>query len=391
VTGRAGPIAVGLGLLAAGWAFGSVPLALAGLGVVTAGVAAAGWARLARGIVVTRDLDETVLREGDALRYRVTAHRARLLPGTIAICDLVGPVAAPAARISRRSGGVVALPSLPRGVYHVGPGRLTIDDPLGLAHVETQGPLGPMLRVRPRFAPLETTFVDGGRAGAGGRRRPLALAGGTEPHGVREYREGESLRAVHWASSARKGRLMVREMEEPPRDDAVILVDLDAGGVAGPPGASSLDEAVRVAASLVHAQIVRGRRVGLVLAAERPLRLAVGSGGGALDDVLDALAGASAAVGSCTAALLRSGSRETRDGSLVLVTTRPAAAFADALLLRGAAAVVSVDAPTYAGAPVSGVDPALLRLAAHGVPVAVVRCGDELAHVLSASRPAARA
>lgn len=391
MTRRAGPAAVGLGLLAAGWAFGSSPLALAGLGVTAAGLAAAGWGRLARRITVSRELEETVLLEGDALSYRVAVHGARLVPGSIALREAVGPTFAPPARISRRSGGVVRVPSLPRGVYRAGPGVLTVDDPLGLAHVERPGPVGPLLRVRPRYAQLASTFVDGGRGGAGGRRRPLAVAGGTEPHGVREYRDGESLRAVHWASSARLGRLMVREMEEPPRDDAVILLDLDGGGVAGPPGATSLDEAVRAAASLVHAQTARGRRVGLVLAGERPLRLAVTPGGGSLEDALDALAGASAVTGSCARALLRSGSAETRDGSLVLVSARPLAAVADALLLRGAAAVVAVDAPTYAGAPASPADPALLRLAAHGVPVAVVRCGDDLADVLSAPGLAARA
>lgn len=36
---------------------------------------------------------------------------------------------------------------------------------------------------------------------------------GIEPRGVREYSQGDPLRFVHWASSARSGRLMVKEFE----------------------------------------------------------------------------------------------------------------------------------------------------------------------------------
>lgn len=42
-----------------------------------------------------------------------------------------------------------------------------------------------------------------------GRRR----GSGIEPRGVREYTDGDPLRHVHWASSARLGRLMVKEFE----------------------------------------------------------------------------------------------------------------------------------------------------------------------------------
>jgi hypothetical protein len=44
--------------------------------------------------------------------------------------------------------------------------------------------------------------------------------------------------------------------------------------------------------------------------------------------------------------------------------------------------VVFVDAPTFAGRPPSR-EPGLLKLQASGVPVAVVRQGDDLADVLT--------
>ena len=71
---------------------------------------------------------------------------------------------------------------------------------------------------------------------------------------------------------------------------------------------------------------------------------------------------------------------------LVVVTARPELV-ADALVARAATgripALVAVDAPTYAGRPATGPSPALLRLAAAGVPVAVLRHGVSLPNVLS--------
>jgi uncharacterized protein (DUF58 family) len=390
---RGGPAVIGLATLGAGWALGSTPLALAGLGLAAVGLLGRGWSVIVRRRVrLERALDEHVLTEEQELRYPVALRGATLLPGTFALRDRIGVVEVPAVPLRRRSSCVVVVPAMPRGIHQVGPGTLLADDPLGLTRVALPGPPGPVLRVRPRVVELAATFAEGGADGTGRGPRAVARTSGIEPHGVREYRDGESLRGVHWASSARRGRLMVRELEDPPHDDAVVVLDLDAGGEAGSVGHTSIDEAVRVAAALTYAHAVRGRRVGLVLAADRPLRLALSGTGSGWEDALDALAAATAVSGACTAALLRAGVREVRDGALVLVTARPVSVFAEALLRRGdAAAVVSIDAPTYAGAPWSSTEPALLRLAAHGVAVAVVRAGDDLHHVLSAPPIAAHA
>lgn len=381
------PAVVGAALLAAGWALGSVALALAGVGALAAGLAALAWSVVARRVRVDRSVEARTTVEGEPLGMTLRLHGATLLPGTFGLNDTVGPLTVATARLRRRGPMHVTIPMLPRGVHTIGPGRIVADDPLGLVRIEVVGPAGPTIRVRPRVVELVGTFADGGGAGPGGRRRAYLKHGGSEPHGVREYREGESLRGVHWISSARRGQLMVREMEEPPRDDVVIVLDLDESGVAGPPGASSLDEAVRAAAALVHAEVVRGRRARLVLAGVEPLRHTVSSSGADWEGALDALAGVGVAGGACTSSLLR----EAADSGLVLVTPRPLAAFADLLLRYGVVAVVSIDSPTYAGAQRTTADPALLRLAAHGVPIAVVRSGDDLRHALSRPLEAARA
>jgi uncharacterized protein (DUF58 family) len=267
---------------------------------------------------------------------------------------------------------------------------VVLEDALGLGRVALAGAEGPLVRVRPRVPALATTFLDGSTSTARDGRRSLLRAEGTDPHGVREHRDGESLRSVHWATSARTGKLMVRETEDPGRDDLTVVLDLDAAGDAGPAGRSSLDDAVRAAAALVQAEVARGRHVGLVLAGHEPARFVV-RGGVGWEDALDALAAATSVRGAATGAVLAGLARGGAHQGLVLVSGRPLGTFAELLLRRGGCAVVAVDAQTYAGAPRALPEPALLRLAARGVPVAVVRAGDDLVAALGAGAVAVRA
>jgi uncharacterized protein (DUF58 family) len=46
-----------------------------------------------------------------------------------------------------------------------------------------------------------------------------------EFYGVREFRAGDSPRWIHWRTTARMGEPMVREFEEPPHDNLVLIVE----------------------------------------------------------------------------------------------------------------------------------------------------------------------
>ncbi len=54
------------------------------------------------------------------------------------------------------------------------------------------------------------------------RPHPAAL---TEFHGLRSYQSGDSPRLIHWRTSARRGELMVREFEDEPNDNLLLVVD----------------------------------------------------------------------------------------------------------------------------------------------------------------------
>ena len=69
--------------------------------------------------------------------------------------------------------------------------------------------------------------------GAWGEGRPRPAAMGDVVRGVRDYVPGDPLRRVHWPNSARRGDLVVKEVEETAAPRLVVALDLGGGGVAG--------------------------------------------------------------------------------------------------------------------------------------------------------------
>ena len=86
---------------------------------------------------------------------------------------------------------------------------------------------------------------------------------GPEYLGIREYRPGDSMRHVHWPSTARHGSIMVREFEEEFTRRVAIVVDTerDVGDVWTP-----LDRSCSAAASIASATYAHGHGARLVAA-----------------------------------------------------------------------------------------------------------------------------
>jgi uncharacterized protein (DUF58 family) len=86
---------------------------------------------------------------------------------------------------------------------------------------------------------------------------------GAEFVGVREYRPGDSPRHVHWRTTARAGRLMVKEFAEDTQPGLTLALDLRAESVLGPEGDNTLERAIKVAATLADYADRRGLPVTL--------------------------------------------------------------------------------------------------------------------------------
>lgn len=182
---------------------------------------------------------------------------------------------------------------------------------------------------------------------------------------------------------------MVKELEDDLRDTVVVLLDCDKDGIAGTSPDSSFDTAVRAAGSIVRFHAARGRRVGLVTTGKDPALVQVRSLDGDFRAVLDALARAEPdGHYDLTHSLGRGQSSIAQASELVVVTATLEPPTVEALLgavMRQVVSVVWIDAASFVGRPTRGA-PGPLRLAASGVPTAVVRAGDDLAAVLDRTR-----
>lgn len=136
----------------------------------------------------------------------------------------------------------------------------------------------------------------GGRArrGADGGRPANVAGDGDELRELRDHAPGDAFRRIAWKASARRGRLLVREMEREERDVVWLVVDASVELWAGTLGEAPLDRVVEEVASVAAVHLRRGDRVGLVVTASR-LRSWVPPGEGAAHAAKIASALASAA------------------------------------------------------------------------------------------------
>jgi uncharacterized protein (DUF58 family) len=154
-----------------------------------------------------------------------------------------------------------------RGAF-VWPGlRLSSTDPFGIFEWHRRIFEQHELVVLP--API---VFEGEQAAPGGvlagveSQRMSPAARGLEFYGIREYQPGDEMRRIHWRSSARLGRLAVVEDDQTVAADLTIVLDLKAGTEAGSGKDTTLEYAVKMAASLASFAINSGASATLVCA-----------------------------------------------------------------------------------------------------------------------------
>ena len=386
-------LALGLVVYLAAWALGSKPLYPVAAGLLLVGGLAWAWVHMANGpFRVDRKLGEREHVEGDSVQVSVAVEPSGWLPPpAAALVDRVGGLGEqrhPLRRRGRQLAITYVLENLRRGRYVFEDSRIELSDPFGLQCVSAPLPAPGALLVYPRLVQLGRLFSESGAHALEGRRLLLRRPTGFDLHSVREYEQGESLRHIHWRSTAHRGQLMVKELEDAPRDEVAVVLDADAAAVAG----ESFDMQVRAAGSILQAYLRRGRRAVLVVNTERRESQQVHSPAADSARALELLAAVEPTGRTPVHALLsEQASAAGRALEIVVVTARVDRGLVDRLvqraLSRRKASLVYVEAATFAGAEPQP-EPALLRLGAVGVPVAVVRAGDDLASALEGERRA---
>jgi uncharacterized protein (DUF58 family) len=385
-------LVLGGAVLGAAIAFGSRPLGVAGIGLVLAATAARAWAQFLRAPVrIIQAAEPSPATEGEEVTLRTVVDRSSGgLVGSAHVRGRLGRLGPFECRLrgrGRRLSGKASLGRVSRGRYVISDAVLELGEPLGLESVSHPVPPATAIVVHPRLVELRSLFSEVGRLGGDGRRMLLRRPVGFDFHSVREYEQGESLRRVHWPTTARRGQLMVKELEDAPRDAVVVLLDCAPACAAGRPPESSFDAAARAAGSVVRMYAARGRRSVLVTTGRSPSAVTVTSLEGDFRAALEALAAADAdAPYGLARELGRPSTAAARSGELVVVTAALEAQTVDRLLAAATRQLVSViwiDAPSFAGRS-TRVAPGALRLTAAGICVAVVRRGDDLATALEA-------
>ncbi len=293
-----------------------------------------------------------------------------------------------------------------RGAFQLGPLRVVTGDPFGLFQAERRiNSTSPLIVYPPTIDildfPLSPGVLPGGDAL---RRRSHHITANAA--GVRDYAPGDSLNRIHWRSTARKARLIVKEFELDPLTDLWIFMDAERTVHVGqyrptnadvealaqqgalprlilPP--TTEEYAVCVAASLARYFLQRQRSVGFATHGQRSEILQVDRGPRQLTKILETLAVIEACGTLAFDQLLSLHSNQMARGTTAILIT-PSTRWgwvgaAQGLLQRGLSVVaILIDAESFGGRP--GTEQVAVRLAMSNIPVYVVhRDADLLAEL----------
>lgn len=293
-----------------------------------------------------------------------------------------------------------------RGVFSLGPTNLISGDLFGMFPAKKALEDHEDLLVYPLIVDV-TSFPNPPGLLPGGealRRRTNQIT--PNASGVREYIHGDPLNRIHWVSTARRDRLMVKEYELDPLADVWIFLDASKHVQASKPisredydpqdiwrrhfkyslPTSTLEYGVSAAGSLARYYIQRGRAVGLVSAGPSLRILPSDRGGRQLAKILEALALVRGEGTLPLNGLVEAQARHLPRGSTtVLITSSGSEAVfkvADILLRRGLRPVgVLINAATFGG--VSNNDKVVASFKSLGLPVCQVLNGEELSGTLA--------
>ena len=248
------------------------------------------------GMEVTIDRRSKRVRVGDEVEERIKVRNRSNLPKPVLevedLTDMPG----------YSNGQAISLPSRgfrswlstakarKRGIYTLGPVRITHTDPFGLFKRERNYGGTDTLLVYPQIHDIPgfsipSAYLSGESTA---RRRSQNLT----PHAasVREYAFGDSISRIHWNSTARLGKLMSKEFDLGQTSDIWLLVDLHRDVQAGELDESTDEYAVSIAASLARKYLDAQLPAGLIAYGDQRYMLPAETGSGQFDRIMEFLA-----------------------------------------------------------------------------------------------------
>jgi uncharacterized protein (DUF58 family) len=266
------------------------------------------------------------------------------------------PVPLPGRALSLRSWAqrswIAIVPLTRRGTYRIEPMVVRTGDPFGFFEAAATVGRPTVVTVFPRVLALPrwrlpNAYLEGTHSAPERtlQTTPLATT-------VRPYAPGDSFNRIHWRSTARLGEIQVKEFDLEQTADLWIFVDLETRVQTGEGDISTVEEAMRVAASIAHDAIMENRAVGLTTSGHRLVSIPADRGPRQRQKIMQLLAAVEGDGRTPLAEMLLTGLPKLRRGMTAVVVTasreRRWVRTLTSLRARGVtAAVVALDADTY--------------------------------------------
>ena len=152
---------------------------------------------------------------------------------------------------------VFQVPGRRRSVVRIGPLRAVRTDPLRLLHRQRRWTEPVELFIHPEIVRLEGIALGFLKDVEGIATQNLSSSD-VSFHALRDYTPGDDRRSIHWRTTARVGKLMVRQFEETMRSHLLIVLSVDPASYRD---AVDFELAVSCAASLAYASLSEERAV----------------------------------------------------------------------------------------------------------------------------------
>lgn len=275
-------LGVGIVLLGLGRYFGWLELYVPGIMALAIFLTALGFVVGRSAYRVDLDLADHRVKVGEAANGAVVVtnvSKRRLLPAyiTLPVGKSKNDFPLPSLAGGEQHEEIFSIPALRRAVVQVGPVYSVRGDALGVARRSLRWTDAEQVFIHPEIVSLAGASSGVLRDLEGQSTRVLSDAD-MSFHALRDYEPGDDKRHIHWRSTARLGRLVVKQFEDTRRTHTAIVLSTNLGDYAT---ADEAEIAISAAASL-GVQATIDRRNFSVLAGTGHLR--AGGGQSLLDD-----------------------------------------------------------------------------------------------------------
>ncbi len=279
----------------------------------------------------------------------------------------------------------VQAPLKKRGVYSLGPPRVFSSDPFGLFRLSRAFQGTEEVTVYPLTVDLHNFWLSPNDLFHQGSHYQHIHESAPSVSNIRDYNPGDGLQRIHWPSTARTQKLMVKQFENEIGNHLWIVLDMHHGVKAGGDIDNTEEYGITIAASIAERFLATGWPVGLIAHGEARCFLAPQLGGAALDDILRALAMARATGSEALAETLRqSWSHFGASSRVVIITSSADSAWIEHVstssIQRPQLTVVLIDAQSFGGSQDASTAVGLLQ--GNSILTYLVRRGDDLATAL---------